>query len=230
MKKPLIGINCKVFEEDGDTYLKLDRNYVRSVERAGGRPCLMPLFRTPAEARGFLELVDGIVLTGGPDIDPRRYGQRKHPKSELIHPDRERSDFLALREALRQDTPTLAICCGHQELNVALGGTLHQHIYDLPGVRDHSKGSRHRVEVRPGTRIREILGVPRTEVYSWHHQACDRLGKGLVQTAQSPDGLVEGIEGPRHRFLVGVQWHPERMQTDPRHQRIFRALVSEARR
>lgn len=229
-KRPLIGINCKVFLDDGDTYFKLDRNYVRSVERAGGTPLLMPLFGTARDAREFIGRLDGVVFTGGPDIHPGRYGQKKHPKTELLHPDRETSDFLALREALRQDKPVLAICCGHQELNVALGGTLHQHIYDLKGIRDHSKGARHPVDVRPGTRLREILGIPRTEVYSWHHQACDRLGKGLVETARSPDGLVEGLESPRHRFVLAVQWHPERMQDDRHHQALFRAVVAESRR
>lgn len=227
--KPLIGINCKRVTDDGDVYYKLDRNYVQSVLKAGGTPVLMPFFRNASEARAFLDRLDGAVFTGGPDIDPARWRERKHPKARLLHPEREASDFLLLVEALRADKPLLAICCGCQELNVALGGSLHQHIYDLPGVKRHTEGARHGVEMTGPSKLRDIVGAPRRTVNSWHHQACNRLGKGLVRTAASPDGLVEGIESPRHRFVIGVQWHPERMQDDARQRALFRALVSASR-
>lgn len=229
-KKPLIGINCKIVADDGDSYYKLDRNYVRSVERAGGRPLILPALRTAAEAGVYFDLLDGVLFTGGPDINPCRWKERPHPKSELMHGDRERSDFLGLREAMRRDLPTLCICCGHQELNVARGGSLHQHVYDLDGVRGHSGGDTHPVALTGVSMTRDILGVPRAVVNSWHHQAIRTLGRGLVVTAESPDGLIEGIESLDHRFLIGVQWHPERMQKDDRQQRLFRALVAEARK
>ena len=111
MNRPLIGINCKLITDGGDTYYKLDRNYVRSVERAGGAPVLMPAFKTAAEAHSFLDRLDGVVFTGGPDINPCRWNERKHPKAELMHEDREKSDFLALRETLKRDLPALCICC-----------------------------------------------------------------------------------------------------------------------
>jgi putative glutamine amidotransferase len=225
-RKPLVGINTKLVLEKGDVYQKLDRNYVRSVERAGGIPVLLPFVRMAAEARVLLERLDAVVFTGGPDIDPSRWGERKHPKAELLHPDREASDFLVIAEALRQDKPALFICCGHQELNVALGGSLHQHVYDLPGIGKHSKGATHEVELADGTRTREILGTARPTVNSWHHQAIRDVGRGLVVSARSQDGLVEGVESPKHRFAVAVQWHPERMQDDPRQQSLFRALLS----
>ncbi len=145
MKKPLIGINCKLITDGGDAYYKLDRNYVRSVERAGAVPILMPFFRSAADAREFLGRLDGVLFTGGPDINPCRWKAAKHPKTDCMHEDREASDFIALREALRRDLPTLCICCGHQELNVLLGGSLHQHVTDLEGVKPHADGVTHPV-------------------------------------------------------------------------------------
>jgi gamma-glutamyl-gamma-aminobutyrate hydrolase PuuD len=230
MKRPLIGVNCKIITDTGDSYYKLDRNYVRSVERAGGDVVIMPALTSGPEVRRFLDRLDGILFTGGPDINPCRWKQRKHPKSELMHEDRETSDFLALREALGRDLPTLCICCGHQELNVALGGSLHQHVDDLPDVDRHSGGATHPVGIFGGNRLRDIVGTDRPRVNSWHHQAIDRLGRGLAITAVAEDGIVEGVESDAHRFMIGVQWHPERMQDDRRQQNLFRALVAESRR
>ena len=229
-KKPLIGINCKIITDQPDEYYKLDRNYVRSIQRAGAVPLIMPAFPSAAEMRTFLDLLDGVLFTGGPDINPCRFDEKKHPKADLMHEDREKSDFLALREALRRDLPTLCICCGHQELNVALGGSLHQHVYDLPGVKQHSEGVTHPVTFAGESMTRDIVGVPKPVVNSWHHQSIHKLGRGLVVTAESPDGLIEGVESLDHRFMIGVQWHPERMQDDRRQQALFRALVAESRK
>jgi putative glutamine amidotransferase len=229
-KRPRIGINCKLVQDGEDTYVKLDRNYVRSVEKAGGEPILMPFFAGAAETRTYFDRLDGVLFTGGPDVNPCRWKAKKHPKAELMHEDREASDFLALREALRRDLPTLCICCGHQELNVALGGSLDQHIYDRPGVKGHSDGETHPVAMTGVTMTRDLVGLPRPNVNSYHHQAIRDLGRGLVVTAESLDGLIEGVESTEHRFVIGVQWHPERMQDDKRQQSLFRALVSEARR
>jgi putative glutamine amidotransferase len=229
-KKPLIGINCKIITDKPDEYYKLDRNYVRSIQKAGGIPVIMPAFPAAAEMRSFLDLLDGVLFTGGPDINPCRFNEKQHPKADLMHEDREKSDFLALREAMRRDLPTLCICCGHQELNVALGGSLYQHVYDLPGVKQHSEGATHPVTLGGVSRTRDIVGVPKPTVNSWHHQAIHTLGRGLVVTAESPDGLIEGVESLDHRFMIGVQWHPERMQDDRRQQALFRALVAESRK
>jgi putative glutamine amidotransferase len=225
-KKPLIGVNTKLIpDRDGDLYHKLDRNYVSRVEEAGGVPVILPVFRRAADAKAYLERLDGVVFTGGPDIDPKRWGEPKHPKAELLHPDRESSDFAALKAALGLDLPVLAICCGAQELNVALGGSLHQHVYDLPGVQGHGDGAVHEIVVTP-SRTRDILGTSKPRVNSWHHQACNRIGRGLQVTSMSPDGLVEGVESTRHHWVVGVQWHPERMLDDARQRRLFGALVA----
>ena len=228
-RKPLIGINTKLVSDGEDAYQKLDRHYVRAVERAGAVPVIMPVFRSTSDARAYLERLDGVVFTGGPDLNPKRWGEKKHPKAELLHPDRESSDFAALKAALALDLPTLAICCGCQQLNVLLGGSLHQHVYDLPGVKAHSDGTTHEVAMTGESRTRDILGTPRPSVNSYHHQACNRIGRGLTVTAESPDGLVEGVESTRHRWVVGVQWHPERMGDDRRQRRLFSALVAATR-
>jgi putative glutamine amidotransferase len=228
-KKPLIGINTKLVADGADLYQKLDTNYVRAVERAGGVPLILPLFRSTSRAQACLERLDAVVFTGGPDLNPRRWNEPRHPKAELLHPDRETSDFAGLQAALALDLPVLAICCGAQELNVALGGSLHQHVYDLPGVKAHSDGTTHEVAMTGDSKTRDILGTPRPSVNSYHHQACNKIGRGLAVTAKSPDGLVEGVESTRHRWVVGVQWHPERMSDDARQRRLFSALVAASR-
>lgn len=222
-RRPLIGINCKLATEKGDRYYKLDRNYVRSIEKAGGTPVLMPFFGDAAGARAFIDLIDGILLTGGPDLNPRRWGEKPHPKTKLLDPERETSDFFLLKEILSRDLPALAICCGMQELNVAMKGSLHQH---LDG---HSGGVTHAIGWKGTSRTRDIVGPPSATVNSWHHQACNAVGRGLRVTALSPEGVVEGIESDRHRFVVGVQWHPERMADDSRQLSLFRALVSSSK-
>jgi gamma-glutamyl-gamma-aminobutyrate hydrolase PuuD len=229
-RRPLIGINCKLKISEGDPTYALDRLYADAIWEAGGTPLLMPFFSTRKDAAEFLDRLDGVLMTGGPDVNPRRWGEAPHPKTRLLHPDRERSDFWVLGEILRRDLPLLAVCCACQELNVALGGSLHQHLPDLPGTRRHSGGARHPVDLAEGSRVREILRAPRAVVNSWHHQACRRIGRGLSVAARCPDGVVEAIESPRHRFAVGVQWHPERMPGDPRQRALFRALVAESAR
>ncbi|HEX7898460.1 MAG TPA: gamma-glutamyl-gamma-aminobutyrate hydrolase family protein [Planctomycetota bacterium] len=228
-KKPLVGINTKLVADGADLYQKLDRHYVRAVERAGGVPVILPLFRSTSDARAYLERLDAVVFTGGPDLDPKRWNEPLHPKAELLHPERETSDFAALKAALALDLPVLAICCGAQELNVALGGSLHQHVPDLPGVKAHADGCVHEVALTESMTA-DILGTRRPSVNSYHHQACNKIGRGLRITAESPDGLVEGVESVRHRWVVGVQWHPERMGDDARQRRLFSAVVDAAKK
>ncbi len=214
MKKPLIGINCKLIPENGDVYYKLDRLYVEAIEKAGGVPALLPLF----PARGFLRRLDGVLFTGGGDIHPARWGEKKHPKAVLLHPEKEESDVRTAHAALGADLPVLGICLGMQLLNVACGGSLHQHI------EGHSDGARHEVGMEI-SRTREAVGR-RPRVNSYHHQAVNRLGAGLRAVATSPDGIVEGIESSRHRWVVGVQWHPERIVDQREQMRLFRAFVA----
>jgi putative glutamine amidotransferase len=217
--RPLVGITLGDGDEPGLHAMRED--YVRSVEQAGAIPLVLPPVR-PEDVSAILDRLDGVLLSGGVDVDPALYGQAPHPKLGRVN--RRRDDFeLALTgEALRRDIPILAICRGHQVLNVATGGTLVQDIAStIEGAATHEgKGPRsrhsHRVDVAPRSRLGEILGQGPFPVNSIHHQAVLRLGEGLVPSAVCPDdGIVEGLEMPGRRFVVGVQWHPESFWNRP---------------
>lgn len=228
---PRIGVTPKI-EENG--HFSVRPEYVRAAEKAGGIPMLLPPSGGDRIA-ALLEAIDGLLLTGGDDVDPALYGATPHPKSRWT---RERDDFeIALvRRSVDRDRPVLAICRGHQVLNVALGGTLVQDIPDeMPRALTHRIDNAprwqtaHAIHVVPGTRLHAILGRDTLDVNSLHHQAVRGVGRGLTVSARSPDGLVEGLEMADRRFVVSVQWHPEAMwNREPDHQELFRALVAAA--
>ncbi len=233
--RPAIGVT--IGYDDRRTGLHLLRqDYIRSVEQAGGLPLVLAPGR-PEDAPELLDRVQGLLLTGGSDVDPALYGASPHRKLGKVV--RERDDFeLALtREALERNLPLLAICRGHQVLNVATGGTL---IQDIPsevtgGVEHDSSRERweraHRVQILEGTRLRDILKRGTVSVNSFHHQATARVGSGLVVSAVSArDQLVEAVEMPDRRFVLGVQWHPEAFWSrEDGFQPLFTALVSASR-
>jgi putative glutamine amidotransferase len=213
VKRPLVGVTLGDGDEPGLHVVRED--YLRSVEQSDAIPVALPPVR-PEDVPAILDRLDGLVLSGGVDVDPALYGQAPHPKLGRVN--RRRDDFeLALtREALRRDLPILAICRGHQVLNVATGGTLLQDIPSLvPGGIEHAgQGPRfrrsHRVDLADSSRLRAILGEGTVSVNSIHHQAVERPGGGLVVSARCrEDGIVEGLEMPGRRFVLGVQWHPE---------------------
>ena len=209
------------------------QDYLDRVKAAGGHAVAM----NPEDS---LEGLDGLVLTGGLDVAPARYGEAPHPKVKLTDPARDAFEERALTYALERDLPVLAICRGHQLLNVVLGGRLLQHIESGEHRADfkaESQPSRwHTVRLLPGSRLRAVLGAAEIEVNSRHHQAVlpETLAPGLTITARSPDGLVEGVESTSHRWVVSVQWHPERLEPEhpgfrERSRPLFQALVAEAR-
>jgi putative glutamine amidotransferase len=204
-------------------------NYIDAVRRAGGRPALvLPGDATPPSE--VLARCDALLLVGGGDVQPSRYGQESHGGIYGVEPDRDELEIALLYEADRAGTPTLAICRGMQVMNVAFGGTLIQDLSDHGGFTGHGAPSgedrlSHDVKLSPGSRL---AGVSRGEVLSCsthHHQGVDRLGDGLLATAWSEDGLVEGIERDRG-WMIGVQWHPEDTAAgDPEQQALFDSLV-----
>jgi len=235
VKRPVIGITIGYSIQDREIFALRD-DYVRAVERAGGLPVVLAP-GTPEDAPVLLDHLDGLLLTGGADVDPGLYGQPPHETVTRIIPERDALEVALCREALRRDMPLLAICRGQQVLNVATGGTL---IQDLPsqwkGAVNHDpEGERwspaHDVRILPGTRLREILGQERVEVNSFHHQAVKAPGQGVVVSAfAEEDDVVEGIEIPGRRLAVGVQWHPEAFwDKDGRFQPLFEALVKACR-
>lgn len=202
--------------------------YVESVERAGGRALVVPPSTDGVDET--LDVLDGVVFSGGIDIEPSNYGAERHPSTDPAQAHRDAGELALLERALERDVPTLAICRGFQLLNVLRGGDLVQHLPETVGHEGHRERlgafSEHPVEVKDGTRLASILGGRLEGVQSSHHQGVGRVGEGLVETAWAEDGSLEGLEDPEKRFAVAVLWHPE-MEED---KRLFEALVAEARR
>jgi gamma-glutamyl-gamma-aminobutyrate hydrolase PuuD len=208
--------------------------YVDAVSRAGGDPVILPPVLLDDESASVrLSRFDGLLLTGGGDIDPALYGQETRPEVAHVNPARDEFEIPLVRAAIDRALPTLCICRGAQVLNVALGGTLHQHISDREELVAHrnddgSDGVLHEVRAQPGSRVMKAMGVERARTFSHHHQALADVGTGLVPVAWAEDGLLEGVELD-DGWVLGVQWHAEATAAaDPTQQAIFDALVREA--
>ena len=209
----------------------LPMQYVAAIERAGGRTVLIARGGS-APPEEVLEPFDALLLAGGGDVDPARYGQEPHETVYGVDRDRDELEEGLVRVALRDGLPALCICRGMQIANVALGGTLVQHLPDVPGLADHGRPPRgpilHDVLVEDGTLLRRIVGDARVRAASHHHQAIDRLGEGLRVSGRSGDGLPESFEAAGGWF-VAVQWHPEETAgEDPVQQALFDAFVEAA--
>jgi putative glutamine amidotransferase len=232
---PLVAVTCRVLDhtDAGDGFredlLASPRTYIDALHRSGAVEAAMlavPIHRDGARQR--LGRVDALLLTGGADVDPVRYGQEPHPETYGVSAVRDGFEAELGLAAIDLGMPVLAICRGIQVLNVALGGTLVQHLPDVT-AQQHRPGTRHAVDVVPGSRLHAALGVERADGLSWHHQAIDRLGAGLEVTARADDGIVEAVELPGDAWVVAVQWHPEDTAADdPVQQRLFDAFVGQA--
>ena len=205
--------------------------YLRAVERAGGLPVVLP----PLELDRISSLLDrlsGVLLSGGPDLDPAAYGRAAHPELGDTEPQLDAFEVQLAREADARGLPIFGICRGAQALNVARGGTLHQHLPEITDGsivhRQHQPGTEvtHEVRVAPRSGLAAVVGCPRVTVNSFHHQSVDRLGTGLRAVAWADDGVIEGIEGSGKSLLLGVQWHAETLVDDPTQLALFRRLVS----
>jgi putative glutamine amidotransferase len=204
--------------------------YVRAVQRAGGRAVLLP--PDPDDARDpgeVLGLIDALLLTGGAgDLDPALYGQERHPKTGPVHEERDAYELSLARAVLEREVPTLGVCRGMQVLNLAYGGTIEQHVPDAVGHEEHRHTpgtfADHEVQLEPGSLAARATGAERTAVKSHHHQGIKEVGKGLRATGWSTtDDLVEALEDPGRKFVLGVLWHPE----EDERSRLIKALVSE---
>jgi putative glutamine amidotransferase len=213
--------------------MALGMPYVRALARASAIPIVLPPL--PIEAvPGLLAPLRAVCLSGGPDLAPSAYGAAPSPDLGPVEPELDVFELEVARHADAAGLPILGICRGAQALNVARGGTLHQH---LPAITDHSVDHRqtkpgweetHSVHVDPGSRLAAILGTTELWVNSFHHQAVDALGKGLRAVAWAPDGTIEAIESEDDRLVLGVQWHAETLDRHGPHQRLFEALVAAA--
>jgi gamma-glutamyl-gamma-aminobutyrate hydrolase PuuD len=228
--RPLIGITSYAQDASWGVWrlpaALIPLDYVDAVERAGGRPVLIP----PSEegVDETLDALDGIVFSGGADVDPSMYGAEPHPETDAPQARRDAGELALLQVALERDMPVLAVCRGVQLLNIARGGDLVQHLPEQVGNDAHKETpgtfSEHPVEVKEGSRLASVIGSS-SEVTSHHHQGLGRVGDGLVETAWARDGTLEAVEDPSQRFALGVQWHPETSEDDA----LIRALVEEAR-
>jgi putative glutamine amidotransferase len=231
--RPLIGVNTSELRassagtlrrhgEPPHSEMALGMTYLKAVEAAGGMPVVLPPL---GDAEAFLERLDGIVLSGGPDLDPDAYGAtERHVELGPTEPDLDTFELALARAADERGTPLLGICRGAQALNVARGGTLHQHV---PAHRqtEPATATTHTVHVTEGSRLATLVGVRPLRVNSFHHQAVAVLGTGLRAVAHAADGTIEAVEAPGSRFVVAVQWHAEGLVGAPRHRALFEALV-----
>jgi putative glutamine amidotransferase len=216
------------------TEMVLGLTYLKAIEAAGGLPVVIP----PLPGRAIGPLLDGLAgvcLSGGPDIHPSAYDRDPHPKLGPTWQELDRAEFEIATEADARGLPILAICRGAQALNVARGGTLFQHVPDQFGDevehRQRGIGPRpsHRIRIEPESRLAEAVGKTEIEVNSFHHQAPDQLGRDLQPIAFAPDGLIEALEEPGERFVIGVQWHAEALYERDEDASLFRAFVAAAR-
>jgi len=242
--KPLIGVTTSEIRpgelatlrrhgEPPHAEMALGITYARAVEAAGGVPVVMPPLAAAA-IPALVSRLDGLLLSGGPDLAPAAYDQRPHVELGSTEPRLDAFEYAVVREALNLDLPILGICRGAQALNVARGGTLHQHLPDLPATAlthrqcEAGESITHDVEIVAGTKLRRIVRSAQLGVNSFHHQAVDRLGEGLRVSARASDGTIEGIEDPRRPFVLGVQWHAEMLLEQRSHRMLFEGLVTAA--
>ncbi len=242
MNPPLIGVTTSVTVDKYPERAYVNAAYLEAVQQAGGVPVPLPPQHNARARAELWALLDGVLLTGGGDVDPTRFGEPRHPTVSDVSPARDALEIELARWALAGGRPLLAICRGLQVLNVALDGSLYQDIASEPGSPlDHSQKElqqtrrsqpAHHVKVQEGSRLAQILGALEVDVNSFHHQALRALGRGLAPVAWSPDGIVEGAEmQDGGRFVVGVQWHPEDLVGhDATARNLFAALVDEARK
>lgn len=235
VKKPLIGITFDA--QDGGGYSRypwyvLRENYCTAIADGGGIP--FPLIHDLSLVENYLSLIDGLLITGGGhDIDPQLYGVSERHPSVKLKPKRTLFELDITRKALEKNLPVLGICGGEQVVNVALGGTLIQHIPDeVPGALEHKQPhcrqeAHHKITIEKGTLLHQILNTEELLVNSVHHQAVKNPGPNTIVNAHAPDGVIEGVESPNYRFCLGVQWHPEFIVA-PQEKTLFKAFIQAA--
>jgi putative glutamine amidotransferase len=229
----LIGITMDTRDDGG--YYQLGFDYAKAVEAAGGLPLGIPYQVDHSLIPQIVDEVDGVLFTGGNDLDPALYGEAWHPKAQRIDPARQAFELALMAEVERRRRPALAICLGCQLMNVFRGGSLHQFLPDLGGGQEHRRAAegdaprRHGIKVEADSALGRALGKAEISANTYHKQAVNRVGRGLRVTARSEDGVVEGLEDPTLPLFAAVQWHPERLRDEAEHLAAFRLLVERAR-
>jgi putative glutamine amidotransferase len=237
---PVIGVICCARVDGDHVFHAVSEKYIfAAIDGVGGLPLLVPAVGERIAAEETVARIDGLLVPGSPtDVEPQHYGGAPLAPERKLDPKRDATSLPLLRAAVRADLPVLAICRGIQELNVALGGSLHQRLHEMPGRLDHRapKGdldaryahAAHPVNLTPGGYFAELGGIASLVVNSLHHQGIDRLAQGLVVEATAPDGQIEAVHQPQARFVVGVQWHPEYRHAEEPFSRVLFAAFGEA--
>ena len=237
MTFPLIGITTyRQLNNLGYPVNALNEAYIQAISQAGGIPVLIPLGLPQSHLKEMRYHLDGILFSGGGDIEPARFGGDSHPAVDGLDPDRDRTEIELIQDSVEMKFPFLGICRGIQTINVALGGTLYTHIPDQhrgPIHHPYIEGNprdylAHQVEIQPETQLFEIIGQTSVQVNSMHHQGIRNLASGLKETAHAPDGLIEAVELPDHPFGIAVQWHPECLTDHAPMRGLFQAFVKAA--
>jgi len=240
--RPAIGITCDYdlgissqSISPGRSYFFSNKNYAQAVEKSGGLPLLLPCLSSEEIVEAFLDKIDGLLLSGGVDIDPSYYREEPDPRLGGLNPERAAFEVMIIQRALERDLPLLGICGGYQLLNVVAEGSLYQDIYSqVPQVLNHRQRAPrwypyHTVQIEKESKLRQILRIDSLRVNSRHHQAVKNLGKDFKVSASTSDNIIEAIESTVHRFVIGVQWHPEDMFERDAHARsLFQALIKAA--
>lgn len=233
-RQPLIGITGGLIRKrSGAPVCQVGQAYIHSIQRACGIPMMIPVGMDVHSIDSLLPRLDGVLFTGGADIDPQRFNAQMHPRVYGVSQARDTLEFTLIEKALSGNKPMLAICRGIQVLNVACGGELYLDILDQkPNALKHDwfpghprDKLAHTVNLAPGSLVNEIFGVDEIRVNSLHHQGVSGIGKDLNATAFAPDGLVESLEFNGNTFALGVQWHPESLPDDPGQQHLFRTFI-----
>lgn len=237
--RPIIGLTISIQSDEGKLYTPT--SYTKAIIEAGGNPILLNITRDDGLIAEYAELVDGVLFSGGEDVDPAFYGEEQQWGCGDVCPLRDEFEVKLLRALLEKhpEKPILGICRGEQVLNVAMGGTLYQDIKSEPaGCIRHqqqqlSRYASHQVEVSENSKLHDIYGATEVMVNSFHHQAVKDIGPGLAVTARASDGIIEGFEKPDHPYFVAVQWHPERLvehEFHPEHKALFKTFVAACRK
>jgi putative glutamine amidotransferase len=233
--KPLIGINASFSSQTTESAnITVKSSYVDAVTSAGGIPVILPPVEDISLAESLVNHCDGFIFIGGPDINPKRYNEDPHPTFNPLAERRENYDFAVIEEVLRKKKPFLAVCLGHQEINVALGGTLIQDIAaETSSPVQHSMKhsphyGRHDVIVEKNCKLHDLVGTTTLSTNTSHHQAVEKPGKGLRITSRCTDGTIESVELEDYPFGIGVQWHPEKLIDEKAHLSIFQGLIKAA--
>lgn len=234
--RPIIGITPSV--ENGENIYFINADNAKAITAAGGTPIILPLLESKDDIENAVQIIDGLYLSGGNDVDPTLFDEEPHPQLGIVDPKRDKFESAIIREVLKLNKPILGVCKGCQMLNIVGGGDMYQDIYSqIEGnLLQHNQNApsdhgSHFVEVLEGSLLHQLVGLNKIKVNSRHHQANRKMGENFIVSGKASDGVVEAIESKQHPFVLGLQWHPENMVAvqDEVSQKIYKGFINACR-